>query len=212
VLNLSKRVTATSRQSYPLFFFVSNVTLQVCPTSIYSCRCSSINFFPNLPTHFSVPKMSTLGTIGLLVKEISSLSNSLADSVPKGSKDDKIWSVMNSEERDTPHETFNRRFDALFAEDCRDAEARLHYVRQGKLGMGLVVSYLSRINWTLGFPLDLVELKLQRLVTELKHLQYALFHSVLSVLINYQASGCSPTSTPSQPCCKAEGPCQHLST
>jgi hypothetical protein len=33
--------------------------------------------------------------------------------------------------------------------------------------MGLVVSYLSKINWN-GFPLDLVELKLQRLVTELK--------------------------------------------
>jgi hypothetical protein len=129
--------------------------------------------------------MSTLATIGLLIKEIGSLSNSLADSVPKGTKDDKIWSVMNSEECDTLHETFNRRFDALFAEDCCDAEARLHYVRQSKLGMGLVVSYLSKINWTLGFPLDLVELKLQSLVTELKHLQYAIFHPVLLVLINY---------------------------
>ena len=116
--------------------------------------------------------MSTpAATIRLLVKEISTLSNSLSDSVPKGSKDDKIWSVMNTEERDTPHETFNRRFDALFAEDCRDSDGRLHHVRQGKLGMGLVVSYLSKINWTTGFPLDLVELKLQRLVTELKFLQ-----------------------------------------
>jgi hypothetical protein len=116
--------------------------------------------------------MSTpAATIRLLVKEISTLSNSLSDSVPKGSKDDKIWSVMNTEERDTPHETFNRRFDAMFAEDCRDSDGRLHHVRQGKLGMGLVVSYLSKINWTTGFPLDLVELKLQRLVTELKFLQ-----------------------------------------
>jgi hypothetical protein len=115
--------------------------------------------------------MST-ATIGLLVKEIGTLSNSLADSVPKGSKNDKIWSVMNTEERDTPHETFNRRFDALFAEDCRDSNGRLHHVRQGKLGMGLIVSYLSKINWALGFPLDLVELKLQRLVAELKHFQY----------------------------------------
>jgi hypothetical protein len=114
--------------------------------------------------------MSQLATIKLLVKEIGSLSHSLSDSVPKGSKDDKIWSVMNTEERDTPHETFNRRFDALFAEDCRDSDGHLHHVRQGKLGMGLVNSYLSRINWT-GFPLDLVELKLQRLATELKHHQ-----------------------------------------
>jgi hypothetical protein len=114
--------------------------------------------------------MSTLTTIRQLVKEISALSNSLSDSVPKGTKDDKIWSVMNSEECETPHETFNRRFDALFAEDCRDSDGHLHHVRQGKLGMGLVVSYLSKINWT-SFPLDLVELKLQRLVRELNNLQ-----------------------------------------
>jgi len=113
-----------------------------------------------------------LATIGSLVKEIGTLSNSLADSMPKGSKNDKIWSVMNTEEHDTPHETFNRRFDALFAEDCHDSDGRLHHVRQGKLSMGLIISYLSKINWALGFPLDLVELKLQHLVAELKHLQY----------------------------------------
>ena len=79
---------------------------------------------------------------------------------------------MNTEKHDTPHETFNRRFDALFAENCRDSNGRLHLVRQGKFGMGLVVSYLSKINWSTGFPLDLVELKLQRLITELKGLQY----------------------------------------
>jgi hypothetical protein len=52
--------------------------------------------------------MSTLATIKQLVKEISTLSNFLLDSVPKGTKDDKIWSVMNSEECETPHKTFNR--------------------------------------------------------------------------------------------------------
>jgi hypothetical protein len=130
--------------------------------------------------------MSTsVATIRLLIKDIGSLSNSLLDSVPKGSKDDKIWSVMNSEERDTPHETFNRRFDAMFAEDCRNSDGRLHYVRQGKLGMGLVVSYLSKINWTTGFPLDLVELKLQRLIAELKILQYVPVFPPPSVFINY---------------------------
>jgi len=99
--------------------------------------------------------MSTLATIKLLVKEIGILSNSLSDAMPKGSKDDKIWSVTNAEECDTPHETFNRRFDALFAEDCRDSDGRLHHLRQGKLGMGLVMSYLSKINWT-SFPFDLM--------------------------------------------------------
>lgn len=139
---------------------------------------------------FFVNEMSTsitsVATIKLLVKEISTLSTSLLDSVLNGSKDDKIWSVMNTEELDTPHETFNRRFDAMFGEDCRNSDGQLHYVRQGKLGMGLVVSYLSKINWATGFPLDLVELKLQRLVTELKSLQYVSdFIIIMSVLINY---------------------------
>ena len=115
--------------------------------------------------------MATLEAIKSLVKEVTTLANSLSDTVLKGTKDDKIWSVMNSAEGETPHETFNRRFDALFGEDCRDSSGRLQYIRQGKLGLGLVIAYLSKINWTQNFPLDLVELKLQCLVTELKHLQ-----------------------------------------
>ena len=51
--------------------------------------------------------MSTLTTIRQIVKDISAFSNSLSDSVLKKSRDDKIWSVMNTEECDTPHETFN---------------------------------------------------------------------------------------------------------
>lgn len=131
------------------------------------------NFYLNSHwSSFFVRKISTLATIRLLIKDISTFSNSLSDSVPKGSKDDKIYSVMNTEEHDTPHKTFNWRFDVLFTEDCRDSNGHLHFVHWGKLGMGLVVSYLSKINWTIGFPLDLVELKLQCLVTELKGLQY----------------------------------------
>jgi len=105
-----------------------------------------------------------------LVKEISALSSSLSNATPKGSKDDKIWSVMNTKEGDTLHETFNRQFNALFGEDCRDSHGRLYHVRQGKLGMGLVVSYLLKVNWA-DFPLDLAELKLRRLIAELQHLQ-----------------------------------------
>ena len=104
--------------------------------------------------------MSTPETVKQLFKEISTLSSSLSDAVPRGSKDDKIWSVMNMKEGDIPHETFNRQFDALFGEDCCDPGGCLHHIRQGKLGMGLIISYLSKINWTKDFPLDLVELKL----------------------------------------------------
>ena len=138
------------------------------PLSFLSSR-----FHPDF-FHFSVLKMPApnITTIKLLVKEISTLSNSLLDSVPKGSKDNKIWSIMNTEEHDNPHEMFNWRFDAMFAEDYHDSNGCLHHPHQGKLGINLVVSYLSKINWTSGFPLDLMEIKLQCLITELKFLQY----------------------------------------
>ena len=151
-----------------------NLSIFGCSWTIYHDQC--LNFFlpPTLTCalDFSTWKMSTLTTIRQLIKDISTFSNSLLDSVLKGSKDDKIWSVMNTEECNTPHETFNWQFDALFTEDCHDSDGHLHLVRWGKLGMGLVVSYLSKINWMIGFPLDLVELKLHHLITELKVLQY----------------------------------------
>jgi hypothetical protein len=116
--------------------------------------------------------MPTVAEIKLLVKEINGFSNALSDSVLKGTKDDKIWAVMNTEEHETLHEMFNRQFDTIFTEDCHNSEGCLHHVHQGKLGMGLVVSYLSKIDWAIGFLLDLVKIKLGHLITELKHLQY----------------------------------------
>ena len=104
--------------------------------------------------------MSALETVKSLVKEITALANTLLDAVPKGTKDNKIWSIMNTTEGDTPHETFNQHFDALFGEDCHDTGSCLQHVHQGKLRMSLVISYLLKINWTQNFPLDLMELKL----------------------------------------------------
>jgi hypothetical protein len=37
--------------------------------------------------------------------------------------------------------------------------------------MGVIVSYLLKVNWAVDFPLDLVEIKLQCLIMELKLLQ-----------------------------------------
>jgi hypothetical protein len=114
--------------------------------------------------------MSSITEIKALVKEITAASNRLPSSIQQGSKNDKISSVLNADTGETAHETFNKRFDALFAEDCRDSAGRLHYIRRGKLGMGLVCSYLLQIDWDDGFPLDLVEIKLKRLAGELKFL------------------------------------------
>jgi len=115
--------------------------------------------------------MPPITVIKALVKEITVASNCLPLSIQQGSKNDKIWSVLNADAGETAHETFNKRFDALFAEDCRDSAGRLHHIRRGKLGMGFVCSYLSQIDWDDGFPLDLVEIKLKRLAEELKVLR-----------------------------------------
>ena len=76
----------------------------------------------------SASDMCTMETIKQLIKKISSLSASLSDSIPKSSKHNKISSVMNSMEHDTPHEMFNGWFDVLFGENCHDSHGRLYYV------------------------------------------------------------------------------------
>ncbi|KAI0253025.1 hypothetical protein BJV78DRAFT_1281338 [Lactifluus subvellereus] len=114
--------------------------------------------------------MPTIAGIKLLVKDIITLSNVLPQSVSQGTKDDKIWNVMKLDDRDTAYETFKMRFDAMFGEDCRDSGGRLQYISRGKYGIGCVCSYLAKIDWSDHFPLDLVEIKLQRLITELRHI------------------------------------------
>lgn len=138
--------------------------------SLYQCRCESyfLFFIPSTPPTSIL--MSTVQEIQHLVRTITALSNSLPKSVPNGNTKDKIWTVMHSPEGETTFETFNKRFDALFGEDCR-VDGRLHFIRQGKNGMGLVCAYLNKLDWT-DFPLDLAEIKLKRLSTELAHLRY----------------------------------------
>ncbi|KAG6895056.1 hypothetical protein C0992_003343 [Termitomyces sp. T32_za158] len=114
--------------------------------------------------------MPTVAEIQSLVKTLTALSSDLPLSIKQGSKSDKIWAVMNMGEDETLHETFNRLFDSMFGDDCRNSNGRLEHVCRGKLGLGLVCPYLSKIDWMANFPLDLVEIKLQRLVAELKYL------------------------------------------
>ena len=57
--------------------------------------------------------------------------------------------------------------------------------------MSLVTSYLSKIDWAHSFPLDIVEIKLWWLLTELKHLQYV---ANLMFLMNYILTGVSSGS------------------
>ena len=113
--------------------------------------------------------MLTVAEINSLVTDNCTHANGLPSSVPNDSTEDKIWAVMNSDDGKTPHETFNKRFNAMFGEDCRDLHGCLHHVCHGKLEMGLVCSYLTNLDWT-DLPLDLAEIKLQHLLVELKQL------------------------------------------
>jgi hypothetical protein len=90
--------------------------------------------------------LAKMSTIKALVKDITTLSNALPQSIKQGMKDDKIWAVMNAGKCDTAHETFNCWFNALFREDCQDASGHLLHICRGKLGLGLVTSYLSKID------------------------------------------------------------------
>jgi hypothetical protein len=96
----------------------------ICPPAIYNDDLPNAHQPVFALSHhstqitLSAPKMSTSKTIKQLVKQISALLNSLSDAVPKGTKGNKLWSVMNNSEGDTSHETFNCCFNALFEEDC----------------------------------------------------------------------------------------------
>jgi hypothetical protein len=98
------------------------------------------------------------------------LSNALPLSIPQDTKADKIWNMMKVDECDTAHKTFNMRFDTMFGENCQDSGGHLHHISRGKFGLGCVYSYLAKIDWSNDFPLDLVEIKLQCLLTELRHI------------------------------------------
>lgn len=132
--------------------------------------------------------MPTISEIQLLVKNIAALSNSLPRSVPNGTTKDKIWAVMHTQDGETMFETFNKRLDALFGEDCRDSDGRLYHIRQGKNGMGLVCAYLNQIKWTSDIPLDLVKIKLVRLCAELAHLR-CVSASIFIMIVAKKLSG-----------------------
>lgn len=120
----------------------------------------------------STPK-SPLEHLQHLVQELPSLCRSLPTTIPCATKKDKIYEVVtNVKDGNDAWLTFNRRFDALFAEDCRDkSTGRLHYIRRGKFGMEAICTYLQSIDLTsTDLPLDLMVGKMTRLVEEIIYL------------------------------------------
>ncbi|TFY51404.1 hypothetical protein EVJ58_g10588 [Rhodofomes roseus] len=109
-----------------------------------------------------------------LVNTISTLIKRLPPTIPEGTREDRIFKVMTGPipKGEPHHETFNRRFDALFGEDCRDHNGRLQHIRRGRAGMMLVTTYLTRIidKDDVKKQAAIVALKLERIKTELEYL------------------------------------------
>jgi hypothetical protein len=104
-----------------------------------------------------------------LIQKISYLSQNLLPSVPEATTDDKIYLVFTriEDSEDDPYLPFNRKFDAVFAQDTRNAETgKLEHIRCGRNGMDLVVKFLSSLD-LVSLPLDRMNQKLENLLKDL---------------------------------------------
>ena len=135
------------------------------PSKSKSNPTPSVYFEPPL----TLSEMLTIAEIRSIIANICILANALISSVPSGSKKDKIWAVMSSNDGKTPYKTFNKKFDAMFDKDCCDLHGHLHHLHCRKPRIGLVCSYLTNLDWTDIF-LNLSEIKLQHLLVELRQL------------------------------------------
>ncbi|KAF7333702.1 hypothetical protein MVEN_02326400 [Mycena venus] len=108
-----------------------------------------------------------------LIKKIEALAPLLPDSVTEASEDDNELHRILTETSgidDSPWGTLNRQLDKLFGMDTRE-NGRLKYIRRGEHGMSFVARHLAGLDWKSGkYPLELVELKLQRIVDEREYL------------------------------------------
>ncbi|KAM5534206.1 hypothetical protein V8D89_012113 [Ganoderma adspersum] len=115
----------------------------------------------------------TKDDIVLLVKDITTLSMKLPKAVPKSKKSDRIYEMMTKIIGEGAWQTFNRRFDILFGEDCWDGSGRLIHVQRGTFGMDAVCKYLSKfiaLSDDGALLYDLVKMKLDRILRELQKL------------------------------------------
>jgi hypothetical protein len=138
--------------------------------------------------------MSTPRTISELITNLVSLTESLPASIPNALHDGKINHVLMTVEGEEPFETFNRRFDILFGEHCRDENGRLVHIQRGKYGMDAVCKYLKTMTWE-GFPLDIVKIKLDRIVAEVVYLVYVILLPIPKSLTNCHSSN-APDDAP----------------
>ena len=100
----------------------------------------------------------------------------------KGANDDKIWSIVNTNQCSTEYGTFDD-LDAMLARVAEILQAVCNTFVKENLGWAPSALICLKNCWANGFLLDFVEIKLQRLIA---HLQYVVkpqvfnaFHSFL---------------------------------
>ena len=103
------------------------------------------------------------------IQKVVYMGKCLPSTVALATEEDVVYRAFTSAEGESQWHTFNKWFDAVFGEDCRDANTKkLHLIRRGANGMELVSGYLESLNLTdPELPLDLMLEKLARLNNEL---------------------------------------------
>ena len=107
-----------------------------------------------------------------LVTELQALLKKLPKSVPPATRQDKICEVFIKIpipfDPTQDWEVFNRRMDALFSEDLRDASGRLYHLKRGAFGLDMVIAYIVQVMAGGNLIWDIAAIKVDRLVRELK--------------------------------------------
>ncbi|KAK6966423.1 eukaryotic translation initiation factor 3 [Favolaschia claudopus] len=108
-----------------------------------------------------------------LIKKIEALAPHLPDSVKEATPDDNDLHRILTEVagiEDSPWGSLNRKLDALFGSDKRE-NGRLVHIRRGSRGMSFLATYLAAVDWkSPEYPVDLAEIKVQRIVDEMEFL------------------------------------------
>lgn len=149
-----------------------HTTLAMAPPSDTAGEVYSPAHLTPLPCTTMTPP-NPFGQFSLLVTELVELVKNLPTSVRSAKSNSRIVTVFtNIPVPDNPidqWEAFDKRMNALYGEDLRDAGTkRLPNIQRGKHGLDLVVTYIqdmikkSSLDWIAAMP------KVQRLVDELK--------------------------------------------
>lgn len=131
------------------------------------------------------------------LEKLQLLCNGLPASVPQGVRNGRVklllWDAAVPTNSEEAWEKFNSAFDALYGEDCRDPKTnRLPNISRGRFGMDLVCSYIRNFAAVEGMYLNLMVIKVDRLINEVAYLKYTVFvqitsistHSVAFILVN----------------------------